>query len=138
MTLRPNFFPWPSSSIRRTRSSGRLFFLPLIGLLRLLDGARDKVSSRVATFLFGWPAQPFDGRNSSQNSVFNKSGTVSTLEDALMRYQMNGIGRSPLLAASILLCGLFVAGCADHTDAIPHPNPPYLKGCPSPWKPASP
>src|SRR5260370_25489626 len=52
MILRRNFFPWPSSSIRRTRSSGRLFFLPLIGLHRLLDGARDKVSSRIATFLW--------------------------------------------------------------------------------------
>src|SRR5713226_5767086 len=45
MILRRNFFPSPSSSIRRTPSSGRLFSLPRIGLLRLLDAARDKVSS---------------------------------------------------------------------------------------------
>src|SRR5260370_37357522 len=45
MILRRNFFPSPSSSIRRTRSSGPLFSLLRIGLLRLLDAARDKVSS---------------------------------------------------------------------------------------------
>src|SRR5260370_20340457 len=45
MILRRNFFPWRSSSIRRNRSSGQLFSLVGIGLLRLVDAARDKVSS---------------------------------------------------------------------------------------------
>src|SRR5437899_12593358 len=52
----------------------------------------------------------------------------STLENALMKYQMNGIGRSPLLAASILLCGLFAAVCDDHIDVIRNPNIPVVKG----------
>src|SRR5260370_28471111 len=55
-----------------------------------------------------------------------------------MKYQMNGIGRSPLLAASILLCGLFAAGGDDHNDVIRDPNIPVVKGSTLAWKPAPP
>src|SRR5260370_4782404 len=55
-----------------------------------------------------------------------------------MKYQMNGIGRSPLLAASILLCGLFAAGCDDHIDVIRDPNIPVAKSSTWAWKPAPP
>jgi len=39
------FFPWRSSLTNQIPSSGQLFSLPRIGLPRLLDAARDKVSS---------------------------------------------------------------------------------------------
>jgi hypothetical protein len=60
------------------------------------------------------------------------------LEDALMKYRMKGMGKSPLLAASILVCGLFVAGCDDHIDVIRDPNVPVVKGSTWAWKPAAP
>jgi hypothetical protein len=60
------------------------------------------------------------------------------LEDALMKYRMKGMGKSPLLAASILVCGLFVAGCDDHIDVIRDPNIPVVKGSTWAWKPAAP
>src|SRR5260221_13365511 len=50
---------------------------------------------------------------------------------------MNGTGRSSLLAASILLCGLVVAGCDDHIDVIRDPNIPVVKGSTWAWKPAA-
>jgi hypothetical protein len=63
---------------------------------------------------------------------------VSALEDALMRYRMKSIGKSPLLAASILVCGMFMAGCDDHIDVIRDPNIPVVKGSTWAWKPAAP
>jgi Domain of unknown function (DUF4136) len=62
---------------------------------------------------------------------------VSALEDALMKYLANGIGKSPLLAASILICGLFAAGCDDHIDVIRDPNIPVVKGSTWAWKSAA-
>jgi hypothetical protein len=55
-----------------------------------------------------------------------------------MRYGMKGTGRSPLLAASILICGLFAAGCDDHVDVIRDPNIPVVRGSTWAWKPAAP
>jgi hypothetical protein len=55
-----------------------------------------------------------------------------------MKLRMNGIAKSPLLAGSILICGLFVAGCDDHIDVIRDPNIPVLKGSTWAWKPAAP
>jgi len=62
---------------------------------------------------------------------------VSALEDALMKYRIKGIGRSPLLAASILICGLFAAGCDEHIDVIRDPDIPVVKGSTWAWKPAA-
>ncbi len=54
-----------------------------------------------------------------------------------MKYRMNGIGRSTLLAASILICGLFAAGCDEHIDVIRDPDIPVVKGSTWAWKPAA-
>jgi len=48
-----------------------------------------------------------------------------------MKYRMNGIGRSPLLTASILILGLLLAGCDDprHRDSrceYPHTQGEHL------------
>jgi hypothetical protein len=55
-----------------------------------------------------------------------------------MKLRRNGIGKSPLLAASVLICGLFAAGCDDHIDVIRDPNIPVVKGSTWAWKPAAP
>src|SRR2546430_6064617 len=60
------------------------------------------------------------------------------LEDALMKYGMKGIGKSPLLAASILVGGLLLAGCDDHITVIRDPGIPVVKGSTWAWKPAPP
>jgi len=54
-----------------------------------------------------------------------------------MKYLANSIGKSPLLAASILICGLFAAGCDDHIDVIRDPNIPVVKGSTWAWKPVA-
>jgi hypothetical protein len=54
-----------------------------------------------------------------------------------MKYLANSIGKSPLLAASILICGLFAAGCDDHIDVIRDPNIPVVKGSTWAWKSAA-
>jgi Domain of unknown function (DUF4136) len=59
---------------------------------------------------------------------------VSALEDVLMKYRMNGIGKSPLVAASILSCGLLMAGCDDRVTVIRDPP----KGSTWAWKPVAP
>ncbi len=64
-------------------------------------------------------------------------GTVSTLEDALMKYRMKGIGNSPLLAAAVLICGLLLAGCDDHVTVIRDPNILVPKGSTWAWKPVA-
>jgi hypothetical protein len=63
---------------------------------------------------------------------------VSALEDALMKYRTKGIGRSPLLAASILICGLFAAGCDEHVETIRNWDVPVLKHQTWAWRPAPP
>jgi hypothetical protein len=55
-----------------------------------------------------------------------------------MKDWMNVIGKSSLLAASILICGLFVAGCDDRIDVIRDANIPVVKGNTWAWKPAAP
>src|ERR1700674_5041261 len=74
--LHRNFILWPSNLINRTPSSGRLFFLPRIGLLGPRDAAPGKGSGPDL------PSSPFlpagapstDGRNCSKNSGFNIGG----------------------------------------------------------------
>ena len=51
---------------------------------------------------------------------------------------MIGKGKSPLLAASILICGLFLAGCDDHITVIRDPDIPILKGNTWAWRPMAP
>ena len=55
-----------------------------------------------------------------------------------MKYRMKGIGKSPLLAASILVGGLLLAGCDDHITVIRDPDIPVVKGSTWAWKPAPP
>ena len=54
-----------------------------------------------------------------------------------MKYRMNGIGKSPLLAASVLICGLLLAGCDDHVTVIRDPDIPVPKGSTWAWKPVA-
>jgi len=49
---------------------------------------------------------------------------------------MNRIGRLPLLAASILLCGLGLAGCDEHVEIIRDRDIPVLKHQTWAWRPA--
>src|SRR5713101_6231682 len=67
-----------------------------------------------------------------------EAGTVSALEDAPMNYRVKGIGKSPLLAASILICGLLMAGCDDHITVIRDRDIPVVKGSTWAWKPVAP
>ena len=55
-----------------------------------------------------------------------------------MKSWMKSIGRSPLVAASILVCGLVLAGCDDHIIVTRDPNIPVVKGITWAWKPAAP
>ena len=55
-----------------------------------------------------------------------------------MKHRMNGIGKSPLLAASVLICGLLLAGCDDHVTVIRDPNIPIPKGSTWAWKAGAP
>ncbi len=53
-----------------------------------------------------------------------------------MRNWMNRIGRLPMLAASILLCGLGLAGCDEHVEIIRDRDIPVLKHQTWAWRPA--
>src|SRR5258708_1068772 len=55
-----------------------------------------------------------------------------------MKYRGIGMGKSPLLVASILICGLFVAGCEGHIDVVRDPDIRVVKGSTWAWKPATP
>jgi hypothetical protein len=55
-----------------------------------------------------------------------------------MKYRMNGIGRSPLLATSVLILGLLLAGCDDRVTVIRDSNIPIPKGSTWAWKPVAP
>jgi len=55
-----------------------------------------------------------------------------------MNCRISSIGKSPLLAASILICGLLMAGCDDHITVIRDPNIPVAKGSTWAWKPGPP
>ena len=54
-----------------------------------------------------------------------------------MGYRRNGMGRSPLMAASILLGGLLLAGCDEHVEIIRNRDIPVLKHQTWAWRPAS-
>ncbi len=53
-----------------------------------------------------------------------------------MKYRMNGIGKSPLLAASILIGGMLLAGCDEHVEIIRNRDVPVLKHQTWAWRPA--
>jgi len=53
-----------------------------------------------------------------------------------MGYWMNRIGKSPLMAASILLGGLLLAGCDEHVQIIRNRDIPVLKHQTWAWRPA--
>jgi hypothetical protein len=53
-----------------------------------------------------------------------------------MRYRMNSIGKSPLLAASVLVCGLWLAGCDEYVEIIRNQDIPVLKHQTWAWRPA--
>jgi hypothetical protein len=53
-----------------------------------------------------------------------------------MGYWMNRIGKSPLMAASILLGGLLLAGCDEHVEIIRDREIPVLKHQTWAWRPA--
>src|SRR5246127_2622490 len=53
-----------------------------------------------------------------------------------MGYRMNGVGRSPLMAAAILLGGLLLAGCDEHVEIIRDRDIPVLKHQTWAWRPA--
>src|ERR1700731_493865 len=55
-----------------------------------------------------------------------------------MKYRMNGIGGSPLVAASVLICGLLLGGCDDRVDVVRDSNIPIPKGSTWAWKPVAP
>jgi hypothetical protein len=55
-----------------------------------------------------------------------------------MKSWMKRMGRSPLLAAYILVCGLLLAGCDDHITVTRDPDIPVAKGNTWAWKPAAP
>jgi len=55
-----------------------------------------------------------------------------------MMSRMKSIGRIPLVAASIVACGLLLAGCDDHITVTRDPNIPVVKGSTWAWKPAAP
>jgi len=44
-----------------------------------------------------------------------------------MKYWINGFGKPLLLAASVLICGLLLAGCDDHVTVIRDPDIPYTR-----------
>ena len=53
-----------------------------------------------------------------------------------MAYRMNGIGRTTLMAAAILLGGLLLAGCDEHVEIIRDRDIPVLKHQTWAWRPA--
>ncbi len=55
-----------------------------------------------------------------------------------MKCRMNGMGRPPLVAASVVICGLLLTGCDDHITVIRDPDIPVVKGSTWAWKPAAP
>jgi hypothetical protein len=59
------------------------------------------------------------------------------LEDALMKYRMSGVVKSPLLAACVLMGGLLLAGCDEHVEITRNPDIPVLKHQTWAWRPAS-
>lgn len=52
-----------------------------------------------------------------------------------MKNSTNGIGKSPLLAATVLICGLLLAGCDEHIEVTRDPSIPVHKGSTWAWRP---
>jgi hypothetical protein len=55
-----------------------------------------------------------------------------------MKYRINEIGKSKLLAACLLMGGLLLAGCDDHITVIRDRDIPVMKGNTWAWKPIAP
>ena len=55
-----------------------------------------------------------------------------------MNLRTVGIGKSPLLAAAVLVCGLALAGCDDHIEVTRDPGIPVYKGSTWAWRPVAP
>jgi hypothetical protein len=53
-----------------------------------------------------------------------------------MKHRINGMVRTPLLAAAIALCGLLFTGCDEHVEIIRDPDIPVLKHQTWAWRPA--
>jgi Domain of unknown function (DUF4136) len=58
------------------------------------------------------------------------------MEDARMKCRKNAFGKSLLLAASILMCGLWLAGCDEYVEIVRNPDVPLLKHQTWAWRPA--
>src|SRR6266481_5322957 len=52
-----------------------------------------------------------------------------------MKNFTNGMGKSPLLAATVLICGLLFAGCDEHIEVTRDPGIPVHKGSTWAWRP---
>ena len=52
-----------------------------------------------------------------------------------MKNFTNGMGKSPLLAATVLICGLLLGGCDEHIDVTRDPGIPVQKGSTWAWRP---
>jgi len=61
---------------------------------------------------------------------------VSTLEDALMKKAIMGYRKSRLLAASVLVGGLWLAGCDERVEIIRNRDIPVLRHQTWAWRPA--
>src|SRR5882724_9188738 len=60
---------------------------------------------------------------------------MSSLENVVMKRRTIGIGASPFLAGTVLICGLLLAGCDDHIEVIRDPGIPVYKGSTWAWRP---
>src|SRR5260370_42376686 len=54
-----------------------------------------------------------------------------------MAHWIIGNRKSPVLAASIIFCGLLFAGCDEHIEVIRDPDTPVLKGSTWAWRPVT-
>jgi hypothetical protein len=68
--------------------------------------------------------------------VLKEWSMVSDLEDPLMVNGMTSRNKLPLIAASIFIGGLFLAGCDERVEIIRDPNVPVLKHQTWAWRPA--
>ena len=88
------------------------------------------------SLLFIWQRNFWRPQLFQELRVQHKQGTVSALEDALMNYRMQSNGTTLLLAASVLLGGLWLAGCDEQVEIIRKRDIPVLKQQTWAWRPA--